>query len=145
MSENGSVSRGVCLADENEFLVSVTERTNIQYVNDGIAYTDSNGAFIYLKPETLVSMNFWGFTLEYFNQTEPMFSEFVKANADSLKAEFYIPSAIDSLISESKAKVKVLKSDAKWFGVTYKEDKPLVIEKLAQLIRNGIYPAELWK
>jgi UTP-glucose-1-phosphate uridylyltransferase len=145
MSENGTVSRGVCLADENQFLVSVTERTNIQYTDGGIAYTDGDGAFVFLKPETLVSMNFWGFTPEYFRQTESMFIDFLKANTDSLKAEFYIPSAVDSLVSKGKAKVKVLQSDAKWFGVTYKEDKPLVIEKLAQLIKSGVYPSQLWK
>ena len=145
MSENGTVSRGVCLADENKFLVSVTERTNIQYTDGGIAYTDGDGAFVFLKPETLVSMNFWGFTPEYFRQTESMFIDFLKANTDSLKAEFYIPTAIDSLVSSGKAKVKVLQSDAKWFGVTYKEDKPLVIEKLAQLIKSGVYPSQLWK
>ena len=145
MSEHGTVSRGVCLADEHEFLKSVTERTNIQYKNGGIAYTDSDGAFVFLKPDTLVSMNFWGFTPDYFKQTEPMFAHFVKANSDSLKAEFYIPTAIDNLINSSQAKVKVLKSNARWFGVTYKEDKPIVIEKLAQLIKSGIYPAQLWK
>ena len=145
MSENGTVSRGVCLADEQSFLVSVTERTNIQYTHGGIAYSDNDGAFVFLKPETLVSMNFWGFTPEYFRQTEPMFVDFVKENNDSLKAEFYIPSAVDSLVGGKKAKVKVLKSNAKWFGVTYKEDKPLVIEKLAQLIKSGVYPAQLWK
>ena len=145
MSENGTVSRGVCLADEQSFLVSVTERTNIQYTHGGIAYSDNDGAFVFLKPETLVSMNFWGFTPEYFRQTEPMFVDFVKENNDSLKAEFYIPSAVDSLVGSKKAKVKVLKSNAKWFGVTYKEDKPLVIEKLAQLIKSGVYPAQLWK
>ena len=145
MSEHGTVSRGVCLPDEQGFLQSVTERTNIQYTHGGIAYTDEAGAFVFLKPETLVSMNFWGFTPEYFKQTEPMFSDFVKANSDSLKAEFYIPTAIDALINGSMAKVKVLKSNARWFGVTYKEDKPVVIEKLAQLIKMGIYPAQLWK
>jgi UTP-glucose-1-phosphate uridylyltransferase len=145
MSEHGTVSRGVCLADEQGFLQSVTERTNIQYTHGGIAYTDEAGAFVFLKPETLVSMNFWGFTPVYFKQTEPMFSDFVKANSDSLKAEFYIPTAIDTLINGSLAKVKVLKSNARWFGVTYKEDKPVVIEKLAQLIKMGIYPAQLWK
>jgi len=145
MSENGTVSRGVCLADEQSFLASVTERTNIQYTHGGIAYTDSDNEFVFLKPETLVSMNFWGFTPEYFRQTEPMFVDFIKENNDSLKAEFYIPSAVDSLVSSKKAKVKVLKSNAKWFGVTYKEDKPLVIEKLAQLIKSGVYPAHLWK
>jgi dTDP-glucose pyrophosphorylase len=145
MSDHGTVSRGVCLEDENELLVSVTERTNIEYVNSEIAYMDTDGSPVFLNPETLVSMNFWGFTPEYFRQTEELFSDFVKANSGSLKAEFYIPFAIDNLINSSQASVKVLRSDAKWFGVTYKEDKPLVIEKLAQLIKSGVYPAKLWK
>ena len=145
MSDHGTVSRGVCQEDENEFLLSVTERTNIQYVDGGIAYQEADGATTFLNPETLVSMNFWGFTPEYFKQTEALFSDFVKANSDSLKAEFYIPFAIDNLINSSSASVKVLRSDAKWFGVTYKEDKPLVIEKLAQLVKAGVYPEKLWK
>ncbi len=145
MSDHGSVSRGVCEEDKNELLVSVTERTNIQYTDGKIAYHEADGKPVFLNPETLVSMNFWGFTPEYFKQTEAIFSDFVKANIDSLKAEFYIPFAIDNLIGNSKASVKVLRSDAKWFGVTYKEDKPLVIEKLAQLIKAGVYPAQLWK
>ena len=145
MSDHGSVSRGVCEEDKNQLLVSVTERTNIQYTEGNIAYQDANGKPVFLNPETLVSMNFWGFTPEYFKQTEAIFSDFVKANIDSLKAEFYIPFAIDNLINNSKASVKVLRSDDKWFGVTYKEDKPLVIEKLSQLIKAGVYPAKLWK
>jgi len=145
MSEHGSVSRGVCKADADDHLISVTERSNIQYTRGGIAYQDADGTFVFLKPETLVSMNFWGFTPDYFKQTEPMFSDFVKANSDSLKAEFFIPFAVDNLINNSNASVTVLRSNAKWFGVTYKEDKPIVIEKLAQLIKTGIYPAQLWK
>lgn len=145
MSENGTVSRGVCAADARGNLVSVTERTNIQYIEGGIAFQDTDGKMVFLDPETLVSMNFWGFTPEYFRQTEAMFIDFIKANGDSPKAEFYIPSAIDALINNAEAMVKVLKSDAKWFGVTYKEDKPLVIEKLNQLINTGVYPAQLWK
>jgi UTP-glucose-1-phosphate uridylyltransferase len=145
MSENGTVSRGVCQEDENGNLVSVTERTNIQYIDGGIAYKETDDDFVFLDPESLVSMNFWGLTPEYFKQTEAIFIDFLKANSDSLKAEFYIPTAIDKLINGSTASVKVLRSSAKWFGVTYKEDKPLVIEKLAQLIKAGIYPAQLWK
>lgn len=145
MSENGTVSRGVCLENADENLVSVTERTNIQYVDGGIAYQEADGISVFLDPETPVSMNFWGFTPEYFKQTESMFIDFVKENSDSLKAEFYIPTAIDKLINSSAASVKVLRSSAKWFGVTYKEDKPLVIEKLAQLIKASVYPAQLWK
>lgn len=145
MSENGTVSRGVCLEDASSNLVSVTERTNIQFTHGGIAYQEEDGTLVFLNPETLVSMNFWGFTPEYFKQTESMFVDFVKANSESLKAEFYIPAAIDNLINSSNASVKVLRSSAKWFGVTYKEDKPVVIEKLAQLIKMGVYPAQLWK
>ncbi|MFA5972800.1 MAG: sugar phosphate nucleotidyltransferase [Lentimicrobiaceae bacterium] len=145
LSDHGTVSRGVCQEDKNGFLISVTERTNIQYFNEGIAYQDGDDSLVFLNPETPVSMNFWGFTPEYFKQTEAMFIDFVKANSDSLKAEFYIPTAIDNLINSASARVKVLRSDAKWFGVTYKEDKPLVIEKLAQLIKAGVYPAKLWK
>jgi len=145
LSEHGTVSRGVCLADKNGNLVSVTERTNIQHTHGGIAYQETDGTLVFLKPETLVSMNFWGFTPDYFKQTESLFIDFVKANNDSLKAEFYIPTAIDQLINSSEATIKVLRSNARWFGVTYKEDKPLVIEKLAQLVKAGVYPAQLWK
>jgi hypothetical protein len=145
MSENGTVSRGVCQEDSEGNLVSVTERTNIQYTGGGIAFLDADGSSVFIEPETLVSMNFWGFTPKYFKQTEAMFIDFVTENSDSLKAEFYIPTAIDKLINSSSASVKVLRSSAKWFGVTYKEDKPLVIEKLAQLIKAGVYPAQLWK
>jgi len=145
MSENGTVSRGICIEDENQFLVSVTERHHIQYAQGGIVFKNEDDSFVFLKSDDLVSMNFWGFTPEYFEQTELMFSDFVKANYDSIKAEFYIPFAIDNLINSKSASVQVLRSDAKWFGVTYKEDKPLVIEKLAQLIKAGVYPAKLWK
>jgi len=145
MSDYGTVSRGVCGSDKNGYLETITERTNIQYADNRIAYQDTDAGFVYLKPDTLVSMNFWGFTPTYFTQTETLFSDFLKANSESLKAEFFIPLAIDNLICNSLASVKVLRSNAKWFGVTYKEDKPLVIEKLAQLIKAGIYPVKLWK
>jgi len=145
MSEYGTVSRGVCQGNKDGFLISVTERTNIQYTRGGIAYQEPDGTFVFLKPETLVSMNFWGFTPDYFTHIWPMFNEFIKANHDSLKAEFYIPSAIDRLISSSAASVKLLRSNERWFGITYKDDKPLVTEKLAQLVKAGVYPAKLWK
>jgi len=144
LSDHGTVSRGVCLSNAKGLLVSVTERTNIEQTSEGIIYKDDSGRDAHLSADTLVSMNFWGFTPAYFKQTEPMFSEFAKANADSLKAEFYIPVAVDTLIKNGNATVKVLSSDAKWFGVTYKEDKPLVIEKLAKLIADGVYPNKLW-
>jgi dTDP-glucose pyrophosphorylase len=144
MSEHGSVSRGVCLADEKQLLKSVTERTNIRYSGTEIVYSDGN-TDVPLNADTLVSMNFWGFTPEYFRQTEPMFKDFLSANPGSLTSEYYIPTAVDYLINNDKATVACLTSDARWFGVTYKEDKPLVINKLSQLIQAGVYPAQLWK
>lgn len=145
MSEHGAVSRGVCQSDENDYLVSVVERTNIQYFDGKPGYTGSGEEIVFIDPQTLVSMNFWGFTPEYFRQSEALFADFLARNQDSIKAEFFIPLAIDTLINTGQAKVKVLSSKAKWFGVTYKEDKPIVIQKLLELINLGVYPEKLWK
>jgi hypothetical protein len=145
MSENGSVSRGVCMKDQQDWLLQVTERTRISYTTDGIADNQENGNTIRLQKEDIVSMNFWGFTPEFFSQAEPYFELFLTENQNNLKSEFYIPLTVDLLIKDKKAKVKVLQSHDRWFGVTYKEDKPLVIEKLAQLTRESIYPEKLWK
>jgi UTP-glucose-1-phosphate uridylyltransferase len=145
ISENGTVSRGVCLSDENNLLKSVTERHHIEKSGESIVCKDDEGNSLLINTGTLVSMNFWGFTPLYFKQTESLFKDFLLENGDSLKAEFYIPYAIDNLIRKSEASVKVLRCNAKWFGVTYKEDKPVVIAKLAQLVKNGLYPAKLWQ
>ncbi len=145
LSENGHVSRGVCEVDKEGFLKSVTERTQIQPTEKGVVFKDEQGVEQLLSPETLVSMNFWGFTPTLFTYLEKMFAEFIKENSQSEKAEFYIPFVIDSLIKSGEVKVKVLSSGARWFGVTYKEDKPMVIEKIYKLCCNGIYPMTLWK
>lgn len=145
MSEYGSVSRGVCLKDENGWLSEVVERTKIQYTPQGIADVQENGDTLTLQKNDIVSMNFWGFTPEFFRQAEPYFKEFLTEQGSNLKSEFYIPMVVDLLIKSRQAKVKVLQSHDRWFGVTYKEDKPLVVEKLAQLTREGFYPAKLWK
>lgn len=144
MSENGSVSRGVCLTDSENQLISVTERTNIQYARGGIAYTENNDTLVFLKPETPVSMNFWGFTPEYFKLSEKLFYDFLIEGHKELKSEFYIPLAVDTMIKNKLAIVKVLSSNDKWFGVTYKEDKPFVKQKLAELIKVGQYPQKLF-
>jgi len=144
MSENGSVSRGVCLANEQNHLISVTERTNIQYTRGGIAYKENDETFVFLKPETIVSMNFWGFTPEYFNLSENLFHEFLINGHKELKSEFYIPLAVDTMIKSKSAIIKVLTSNDRWFGVTYKEDKPIVKQKLAELIKVGQYPKKLF-
>lgn len=144
LSENGSVARGVCISDSDNNLVSVTERTNIRYTRGGIAYQDEDGTLVFLKPETPVSMNFWGFTPDYFKQTEKLFYEFLINRHQELKSEFYIPLAVDTMIKNQTAIVKVLTSNDKWFGVTYKEDKPIVIQKIADLVKVGLYPNKLF-
>jgi len=144
MSDFGSVSRGICLTRDGGWLDEVVERTKIRYTPEGIADVQEDGTITGLHKDDVVSMNFWGFTPEYFKLTEPMFSQFIGENLGNLKSEFYIPLAVDKLIKSKQARVKVLQSHDRWFGVTYKEDKPVVIEKLRELITKGIYPEKLW-
>lgn len=144
MSDFGSVSRGICLTRDGGWLDEVVERTKIRYTPEGIADVQEDGTVTGLHKDDVVSMNFWGFTPEYFNLTGPMFSQFIRENISNLKSEFFIPLAVDKLIKSNQARVKVLQSHDRWFGVTYKEDKPVVIEKLRELITKGIYPEKLW-
>jgi hypothetical protein len=111
----------------------------------GILYEDENGALMPLDDDTSVSMNMWGFTPSFFEHLTNRFETFLKANVHSLKAEFLIPTVVNDLISEGKVKVKVLESNEKWFGMTYKEDKEIVIKKIHRLIEKDIYPVSLWK
>lgn len=144
MSEFGSVSRGICTTDPNAWLCEVTERTKIQFTPEGIADIQDDGSTTTLSSGDIVSMNFWGFTPQFFHLADPLFSEFLQHNLNNPKSEFYIPFVVDALIKKGKARVKVLQSHDKWFGVTYKEDKPLVIAKLQQLTQEGFYPSKLW-
>lgn len=143
ISENGSVSRGVCETNDNNHLTTVVERTHIEKLKDGIAYKE-NDKWISLPAETTVSMNFWGFTPQVFNHLEAQFVSFLKAEGDQMKSEFFIPSVVAKIIDEGKTKVKVLESDAQWFGVTYKEDKEKAIKAIGKLIEKGTYPSKLW-
>jgi dTDP-glucose pyrophosphorylase len=145
LSEHGTVSRGVCKADGCGFLQEVTERTKIQRDAKGIAYLGEEGESFYLDERTTVSMNFWGFTPSFFNYLEKGFSEFIRSNADSPKAEFYIPTVINSMIRQKEAMVKILGSRDQWFGMTYREDREMVVSKISGLIKDGVYPASLWK
>lgn len=148
MSDYGYVSRGVCDVDERGNMVSVTERTNIYYVTDG----DGNRKIVYeeegkqhdLDPDTRVSMNFWGFTPHIFEVAQDMFVEFVEQNGDNPKSEFFIPSVPDYLVKANKASFRVIPTSSKWFGVTYKEDKPVVEESISNLVKEGIYPSKLF-
>lgn len=144
MTENGSVSRGVC-ENADGMLTSVVERKAISYnSNHEIVFTDENGLEQKLAPSTPVSMNLWGFTPDYFNYAEREFSKFLDVNLTVPKSELVIPTVVDALIHNSEATVKVLDTDSKWFGVTYSADRPGVVAKFAELHKNGEYPDKLF-
>lgn len=126
LSENGSVSRGVCTETADGYLADVEERTKIERYDDGIFFTDEQGERHFLPDTTLVSMNFWGFHQSLLTVIESMFREFVVNNQGNPKAEFYIPTVVNHQIQSGAARVKVLTSDSQWYGVTYPEDKDTV-------------------
>ena len=136
LSENGTVSRGICESDANRHLTSVTECIKIGNF-DGIIKDEDSGKT--LHADDLVSMNFWTFTPAIFNEIERQFIEFYPENKDNLKSEFYIPKVVDKTIKDKKANVKVLKTDAKWFGITYQEDTPDVNAALEAFDKDGKY------
>ena len=146
MSDFGTVSRGICTADEEDYLQTIVERTAIGHTEDGgAAYTDETGSHP-LDMDSLVSMNFFGFTPDFFAYSEKGFVEFLKGPAQTnIKAEFFIPLMVNQAINDGTAKLKVLSSNASWFGVTYKEDKPEVMRKIRELIEKGVYPNNLWQ
>lgn len=144
MSESGSVSRGVCETVDG-YLTGIVERTSIAYdENHNIFFDDEQGHSVQLAPDTPVSMNFWGFTPDYFDYSEQAFVEFLKAHINEPKSEFFIPTVVNCLISEKKARVKVLKTDSKWFGVTYSADRQGVVDKFAALHNSGFYPDSMF-
>lgn len=145
LSEFGSVSRGICQTNESGWLKSVKERTRIQRTNTGIADTEADGSLFQLQKDALVSMNFWGFNPSLFEHIEQEFTDFLKSDLDHTKSEFYIPFIVDNLINSGKEKVKVLHNPGQWFGITYQEDKPLVVKKIQELVSRGVYPENLWK
>lgn len=144
LSDFGSVSRGVCETDSNGLLTTITERTAISRKGDKVVFAEGDTE-TELDPTCPVSMNFWGFTPEYFDYSEKVFKEFLDGALASgnLKAEFFIPYIVDKLIARGQASVKVLDCDAKWFGVTYKEDRPFTVEKINALISAGVYPKKI--
>lgn len=133
LSEHGTVSRGVCRTDENGYLLEITEMTKIARTAEGIRNETGDGVVTVLAEHTPVSMNFWGFTPLFFEKLNEMFIDFLKRENDNPKSEFVIPTVVNYFLNGNKAKIKVLDTDAQWFGVTYKEDRPLVVEKLKNL------------
>ena len=147
VSENGHVSRGVCESDDAGYLTRVTERTRIEIYEGGIHYSEDGGeSWTDLDGGTLVSMNLWGFTESFLQEDTARFAAFLdKALAENpMKGEYFLPSVVSQLIDEGKARVKVLTSHDKWYGVTYQEDKPLVVKALAEKTAQGQYPDGLW-
>ena len=146
LSENGTVSRGVCSVDENRFLTSIVERTKIERNAEGTIVFHDLGEDEPLVENTPVSMNLFGFTPDYFAYSEEYFKEFLSdpANIANPKSEFFIPLMVNKLVSDGTAKLKVLPTTANWFGVTYKADKPQLVAKIEQLIEEGVYPRNLW-
>ncbi len=144
LSEHGSVSRGVCKVDENGNMVEINERTQVYFKPDGSVVYEEGGVETPLSNDTRVSMNFWGFTPAVFKQSEEMFRKFVAANENNPKSEFFIPLVADELIKSGTASFKVIPTASKWFGVTYKEDKPIVQKSISDLVNSGVYPANLW-
>ena len=141
VTEQGTVSRGICEGDENGMLTSIVERTKIGINDNGIYYTE-DGVDYDLDPETLVSMNLWGFTPSYLAECKARFPKFLEENLpkNPEKCEFFLPSVVAELVSEGKADVKILDNTDKWYGVTYKEDKETVVEAFKQLKADGVYP-----
>ena len=147
LSESGTVSRGVCENNEQtHHLTSVVERTKIERHDGVVQYLDDNGEWVSIPDTTPVSMNFWGFTPDYFAHSEAYFQEFLSdpKNQQNLKSEFFIPLMVDYLIKNGTATCEVLDTTSKWFGVTYPEDRPEVVAKLAKLHQDGQYPEKMF-
>ena len=148
LTENGHVARGVCETDDDGYLAEIHERTHIEKRGDGAAYTEDDGATWVTIPEgSTVSMNMWGFTPSILAELKQRFAAFLSENLEKnpLKCEYFLPFVVDELLKEKKATVRVLKSLDKWYGVTYKEDKQVVVDAIARLKEEGVYPEKLWE
>ena len=148
LTDNGHVARGVCVTDEEGYLKDINERTHIEKRDGGAAYTEDDGAtWTELPMDATVSMNMWGFSASILKELKDRFPLFLKENVEKnpLKCEYFLPFVVDELLGEKKAIVKVLKSMDKWYGVTYKEDKPVVVAAIQKLKDDGLYPQKLWE
>ena len=147
VTENGHVARGVCVEDENHFLKTVTERTHIEKDGANARYTEDDGkTWTALSGDTVVSMNLWGLSSGFMAEAEKRFPAFLDTalQENPLKGEYFLPSVVSALIEEGRARVKVLRSTDKWYGVTYQADKPVVVEAIREKTAQGLYPDDLW-
>jgi len=144
VSKHGSVARGICQVNDHGFLTGMVERTKV-FIKDGdIVFEDEEGSTQPLDPMDTVSMNLFGFTPDFFPHIEALFRKFVTDNINNLKAELYIPLVVDHLLNTGEARMSVLQTSESWFGVTYQEDKPLVLQAIQALVDGGLYPESLW-
>lgn len=144
LSEHGTVARGLCQTDAEGYLTSVEELTAIEKQPEGVRNKEPDGRYRSLSGREIVSLNCWGFTLGLLDGLHRLFGEFLDRNSASAKAEFYLPTAVNALIQERRARVKVLPTPCHWFGVTYREDRAVVTENIRALVRAGEYPERLW-
>jgi len=145
LSDFGSVSRGLCQTDPQNFLQSVVELTKIEKAGDKATYSDSDGQVHLLSGDEIVSMNMWGFTPSIFDHLDHQFANFLQEHGHEPKAEFFIPTVVNNLLTTGQARVNVLSSTAAWFGITYQQDRPVVIEQIQKLVAQGVYPERLWE
>ena len=147
VTDNGGVTRGVCVVDDKGYLTKIDERTGIEKYQGGIRFPVNGGTWVDAAPETPVSMNMWGYLPSFLEELEARFPKFLdKALAENpIKGEYYLPLAVDDLLQERKATVRVLTSPDKWYGVTYAADKPMVVAALKAMTQEGKYPDGLWK
>jgi len=143
LSEFGSVARGVCKTNADSFLESVTEMTKIERDGGGAKTVGPDGKALALTGDETVSMNMWGFTPALFGDLQKLFAKFLEQRGNEEKSEFYIPAAVNDLVRAGRARVKVLRTSDPWFGVTYREDRPFVVEGIRKLIARGDYPEKL--
>jgi hypothetical protein len=147
LTENGHVARGVCTIDENNFLVKVEERTRIERKGEGAAYTEDDGeTWIPVATDSIVSMNLWGFSASFLKEIKNGFAAFLEEGLQKnpMKCEYFLPTVVTNLLNADKATVTVLTSQDKWYGVTYKEDKPVVVNAIKMMKENGVYPEQVW-
>ncbi len=144
LSDFGGVSRGICITNDKNHLTKITETHKIRLEKDTILCDSDKGESLQLNGKETVSMNIWGFDPSVFNRIETQFIEFLDTNINTPKSEFYIPFVVFEMIRKGEADVEVLKADSPWFGVTFKEDKPFVIEQIQKLTNDGVYPEKLW-
>ena len=145
LSEHGTVSRGICKVSKTGLLEDVVERTSIEPCNGGARFKDADGNWQPLTGEEPASLNLWGFSASLFDKMEVLFREFLQSRRQELKSEFFIPTVVDTLIKRGECRTRVLNTPEFWFGMTYAEDRAMVVGKIAELTARGVYPEHLWR